>query len=121
MYITTNIPVTINQTASSQVISCPIVCAQQLYAYINLSGLVFGLLCLVAYIGKKKLLQHRRTSKKKILIKILSVSFWLFLILFILYFLKIEYKEIEGQCITQGILLNISSFPDLFHPLYSLK
>lgn len=118
MYITTNIPRTANQAVDQ--IKCPIVCEQQLYAYVNLLGIIFGIFCLVLYFVKKRFFLNARSKKKKFFYKMLAVSSGIFLILFLLYFLKIEYKHISGECPIGGVLLSGSLFPDILHPLYGV-
>jgi len=119
MYITTNISKPASQPATQT--ECAAVCEQQLYGYISLLGLLFGIACLASYLAKKKFFLHVRSPKKKHVAKILSISFWVFLVLFILYFIKIEYLALGDGCTIDGLLLSGRLFPDLFPPIYSAR
>ena len=118
MYITTN-----NNTAeqAANPVECPVICEQRLYAYINLLGVSFGIICLAIHLVKKKYFRHPRSRKKKIIQRSLTVAFWIFLALFLLYFLKIEYHDVNGGCAVRGILLNGGLLPDFLYPIYGTR
>jgi len=116
MYITTNTVRPVGQVANKP--DCLIVCGQQLYVYLNLLAAVLGIFCLSLYFVKKRFLLLSRFKKKKLLFQILSGLAWIFLIFFLIYFIKIEYHPANGQCSVDGVLLQSSLFPDFFHPWY---
>jgi len=99
---------------------CPAVCEQPLRLDINLLGAVFGLTCLALYFAKKKFFLHPRSKKKKLISRILTGLFFISLLLFLLYFIKIEYKPINGKCQSAGILLRGKLLPDIWPPLYDI-
>ena len=105
----------VNQT------NCPIVCEQQLYAYLNLLGIIFGAICLASYFVRRKFFLHVRAHRKKVISMVLLISFWVFLTLFVLYFLKIEYQPAENGCPINGILLKGTLLPDNIQPLYEVR
>ena len=119
MYITTSAPNTITQIINQA--DCPVICEQEYFAYFNLTGILFGFLCIAAILFNKKYFIHGRTNKKKLVSKTLSILFWTFLVLFVLYFLKIEYHQSTTSCIIKGILVNINFFPNWLHPLYGIR
>lgn len=99
---------------------CPVVCGQPLQAHLSLLGAVFGIVCLASYLVRKRFFLHVRSKKKKILSKILFISFFVFLALFLLYFLKFEYQAFGDSCPIDGLLLKFRLFPGIFPPLFEI-
>jgi len=116
MYITTNLSGDTSQAVPQ--VECPIICEQPLHIYVNLLGAVFGISCLAIYLAKKNFFLHARSKKKKLIAKILSISFWVFLALFVLYFLQLGYQATGNNCPAKSVLLSNNFFPDFLHPLY---
>lgn len=116
MYITTNLSNGTNQAVPQK--ECPIICEHPLFINVNLLSAVFGIACLAIYLTKKNFFPHPRGKKKKLIVKILTISFWIFLALFALYFLQLGYKITGNNCPTGNVLLSQNLFPDFLHPLY---
>jgi len=112
MYITTNLN-------RPNPVVCPVVCEQPLRLDINLLGTIFGISCLVVYLVKKKFFLHVWLKKKKLISRMLTGSFFILLFLFLLYFIRLEYKPAGAQCRSEGILLRGKLLPDIWPPLYT--
>ena len=100
---------------------CLVACEQPVHVYFNLLGAIFGLLCLAIFLTKIKKLSPARSRKKKIISNILSISSLTFLILFALYFIKVEYKPAAPGCPTNGAFVSGRIWPEPFRPLYSQR
>lgn len=97
----------------------PTPCEQPVHIYFNLLGAIFGLTCLVLFLIRLKSFPNIRSPKKKIISNILAVASLSFLILFILYFVKVEYKPAAFGCPTNGAFVSGRLWPEPFRPLYS--
>ncbi len=102
-------------------VECPVACEQPIHIYFNFLGAIFGLACLILFLIKIKKFSHVRSNKKKIIATILSISSLSFLILFILYFIKVEYKPAAATCPTNGAFVSGTLWPDPFQPIYSSR
>ncbi len=70
---------------------CPTVCTQQTYIYITVLGLLFGALAIILFLLRKKVLSKWR-----------SILFFVFLVLFLLYSVQIEYNSCGSGCLSSG-------------------
>jgi len=76
------------------VLVCPAVCTQQVYIYINVLGLLFGVFAIVLFLLRKNILSKWRL-----------VSFWIFIVLFLFFFVQIKYNRCGSGCSSSGIYL----------------
>lgn len=100
---------------------CPPSCEQPIHIYFNLLGILFGLACLALFLLKKKKYSHVRAPQKKLTATVLAIASLTFLILFSLYFVKVEYRPAAPGCPSGGAYVNGRLWFDPLTPLYSTR
>jgi hypothetical protein len=102
--------------------SQPVVCEPNWHIYVSWLGLLFGIFGLMFYFLEKRFFRHARSKKKKLFLQILSRLFWVFSALFLLYFLKFEYRNTIASCpVIKGMVITSRFLPDTINPLYSSR
>jgi Ca2+/Na+ antiporter len=90
------------------IMACPAVCTQQTYVYISMLGLLFGVLAIVLFLLRKKVLSKWR-----------PILFWIFLVLFLLFSVQIRFESCGSGCSRDGVYFQgLRMLPNMDNPYY---